>query len=144
MAKSSSNGIKQEHGSSSSGSNASRIQQLEEETKVLKERIALQEEQILNVMMTSRNNNNYTTTKESSSTQTPIFPIVLILLVIVLYAIYQSIPSDDTILYINVKATPVKTPWITAGVKVQMTMGDLVACAKSAFTGDTVDLQALS
>lgn len=46
----------------------------------------------------------------------------------------------DTVLYLNVKATPTKAPFITAGVKVRFTMGDLVSCIKGAFSGDTIDL----
>ena len=49
-------------------------------------------------------------------------------------------PSEDTVLYLNTKATPVKAPFITAAVKVRFTLGDAVACAKGAFAGDTLDL----
>ena len=52
----------------------------------------------------------------------------------------MGLPSEDTVLYLNTKATPVKAPFITAAVKVRFTLGDAIACAKGAFAGDTLDL----
>ena len=68
--------------------------------------------------------------------------ITFLLLFAVLYMGYLSSTylHKDTVLYLNVKATPTKAPFITAGVKVRFTMGDLVSCMKGAFTGDTIAL----
>ena len=66
----------------------------------------------------------------------------LLLLFVVIYMGYISSTylHKDTVLFLNVKATPTKAPFITAGVKVRFTMGDLVSCIKGAFSGDTIDL----
>jgi len=68
--------------------------------------------------------------------------ISILLLFIIIYMGYLSSTylHKDTVLYLNVKATPTKAPFITAGVKVRFTMGDLVSCIKGAFSGDTIDL----
>ena len=68
--------------------------------------------------------------------------ITFLLLLVVLHMGYLSSTylHKDTVLYLNVKATPTKAPFITAGVKVRFTMGDLVSCMKGAFSGDTIAL----
>ncbi len=68
--------------------------------------------------------------------------VSFLLLFVVLYMGYLSSTylHKDSVLYLNVKATPTKAPFITAGVKVRFTMGDLVSCMKGAFSGDTIAL----
>ena len=51
-----------------------------------------------------------------------------------------AIAPEDTVLHLTTIVTPVKAPFITTGVKVRFTMGDLMACVKGAFSGDTIDL----
>ena len=70
--------------------------------------------------------------------------VVIFLLVLVVWMDIPSLLSEDTTLYLNVKATPVKTPFITAGVRVRFTMGDLAQCVKGAFSGDTLDMSLVS
>jgi len=48
--------------------------------------------------------------------------------------------GEDTTLNLNVKATPMNAPFITAGVKVKFSMGDLLSCVKGAFSGNTIGL----
>mmetsp|Transcript_5834 Transcript_5834/g.13311 ORF Transcript_5834/g.13311 Transcript_5834/m.13311 type:complete len:156 (-) Transcript_5834:330-797(-) len=138
--------IKQEGGSI-------RIQTLEDETKSLKNDvtkflsiITLQTEQLarqekmLNEIRDERN------AKENERLNF-CWIILLVIVFLLMGAIWMGYPADlaamiheDTTLYLNVKATPVKVPFITAGVKVRFTMGDLMACVKGAFSGNTIDL----
>jgi hypothetical protein len=126
-----------------------RIQSLEEETKILKrdfvnflsiitiqtEQLARQEK-ILNDIRDERNGNavNWVTMVWL------LLVVVAIFLVSALWMGYSPNINKNTLLYLNVKATPVKAPFITAGVKVRFTLGDLMACVRGAFSGDTIDL----
>jgi hypothetical protein len=131
------------------GESNDRIQILEEESKLLKsdvlkflsiitiqtEQLARQEK-ILNEIKDERN-------AKAGNRLTMCWLIMVVVALLLMSAIcmgYQSIIREDTLLYLNVKATPVKVPFITAGVKVRFTMGDLIACVKGAFSGDTIDL----
>lgn len=128
---------------------SNRIMMAEEEIKSLKDDVTkflsvassqsyqlARQERMLGDMMDERN-------RKAKSKMT-ICWIMLIVVAVLLMAVsmgYASImPGDDTILYLNVKATPVKAPFITAAVKVRFTMGDVISCAKGAFAGDTLDL----
>ena len=126
-----------------------RIQSLEEETKILKrdfvnflsiitiqtEQLARQEK-ILNDIRDERNGNavNWVTMVWL------LLVVVAIFLVSALWMGYSPNINKNTLVYLNVKATPVKAPFITAGVKVRFTLGDLMACVRGAFSGDTIDL----
>ena len=131
------------------GESNDRIQVLEEETKLLKsdvlkflsiitiqtEQLARQEK-ILSDIREERN----ATARNKLMMCLLILVVVALLLMSAICMGYPSIIREDTLLYLNVKATPVKVPFITAGVKVRFTMGDLIACVKGAFTGNTIDL----
>lgn len=141
--------IKQENGTSGGGSNNNRIQLLEKETESLKDDvkkflsiITVQTEQLarqdklLNDLQDER--------KAKASNRLTIclmlFLLVIFLVTLIVWFGPTILPGEDTTLHLNVKATPVKAPFITAGVKVRFTMGDLLACVKGTFSGDTIDL----
>ena len=126
-----------------------RIQSLEEETKILKRHVVnflsiitiqteqlARQEKILNDIRDERNGNavNWVTMVWL------LLVVVAIFLVSALWMGYSPNINKNTLLYLNVKATPVKAPFITAGVKVRFTLGDLMACVRGAFSGDTIDL----
>lgn len=126
-----------------------KIQFLEEETKSMKtditkflsiitiqtEQLARQEK-MLNEMRDERNS-------KANNRVTICWIILLVVIFLLMSAMWMGVPTlitEDTALYLNVKATPMKAPFITAGVKVRFTMGDLASCVKGAFSGDTIDL----
>jgi hypothetical protein len=126
-----------------------RIQSLEEETKMLKKDVVnflsiitiqseqlARQEKILNDIRDERN-------AVAVNRVTMIWfmlVVVALLLMSAMWMGYSPNINKNTLLYLNVKATPVKAPFITAGVKVRFTMGDLMACVRGAFSGDTIDL----
>jgi hypothetical protein len=126
-----------------------RIQSLEEETKILKrdfvnflsiitiqtEQLARQEK-ILNDIRDERN----AIAVNRVTMVWLLLVVVAIFLMSALWMGYSPNINKNTLLYLNVKATPVKAPFITAGVKVRFTLGDLMACVRGAFSGDTIDL----
>ncbi|KAL7530739.1 hypothetical protein ACHAXR_003646 [Thalassiosira sp. AJA248-18] len=127
---------------------SSRIQLLEGETETLKDDVKkflsiitvqteqlARQEKILNEMRDERN-------AKANNKVTTCWIILFVVVFLLMSAIWfgPTIISEDTTLHLNVKATPVKTPFITAGVKVRFTMGDLAACIKGAFNGNTIDL----
>lgn len=132
--------------------NTVRFQLIEDETKTLKndvqnflsiitvqtEQLARQEK-LLNAIRDERNTK---ANKRLSMCWIILFVVVFLLI----SAIWMGYPTmltmiqEDTTLHLNVKATPVKLPFITAGVKVRFTMGDLISCVKGTFSGDTIDL----
>lgn len=71
-------------------------------------------------------------------TMCSIIQLVVVLLLVSALAtfLWMEFPGDDTILKLNVKATPTKAPWITAPVKVRFTLGEVISCAKEAFSAD--------
>ncbi|KAL3826988.1 hypothetical protein ACHAXA_000052 [Cyclostephanos tholiformis] len=131
------------------GESNDRIQTLEEETKSLKrdvvnflsiitiqaEQLARQEK-ILNDIRDERN----AIAGNRFRMLWLVLVVVVLLLMSAIYMGYSPNIHKDALLYLNVKATPVKVPFITAGVKVRFTMGDLMACVRGAFSGDTIDL----
>jgi TolA-binding protein len=134
--------VKQEGGSN-------RIQQLEDETKKLKDEVKnflslvtiqtqqlARQEKMLNEMQVVH-------TRRANSGITMCFLILLMIVFLLIGAVYMGLPDflrEDQPLYLNVKATPVNLPFITAGMKVRFTMGDLNTCVKRLFSGDTLDL----
>lgn len=80
--------------------------------------------------------------KANTRTNTCFMILLLIIALLVVAITYgpDLIPGEDTVLSLNVKATPHNAPFITVGVKTRFTMGDLLACVKGTFTGDTLDL----
>ena len=126
-----------------------RIQSLEEETKMLKKDVVnflsiitiqseqlARQEKILNDIRDERN-------AVAVNRVTMIWfmlVVVALLLMSAMWMGYSPNINKNTLLYLNVKATPVKAPFITAGVKVRFTLGDLMACVRGAFSGDTIDL----
>lgn len=131
------------------GESNDRIQVLEEETKLLKSDvvkflsiITIQTEQLARqdkILSDIRDERN----AKAGNRVLMCWLILLVVAFLLINAAWVGYPSfirEDTLLYLNVKATPVKVPFITAGVKVRFTMGDLIACVKGAFSGDTIDL----
>eukprot|EP00578_Thalassiosira_sp_NH16_P027057 CAMPEP_0181103400 /NCGR_PEP_ID=MMETSP1071-20121207/14844_1 /TAXON_ID=35127 /ORGANISM="Thalassiosira sp., Strain NH16" /LENGTH=150 /DNA_ID=CAMNT_0023186469 /DNA_START=231 /DNA_END=683 /DNA_ORIENTATION=- len=126
-----------------------RIRFLEEETKSMKtdikkflsiitiqtEQLARQEK-MLNEVRDDLNS-------KANHRATICWIMLLIVIFLLMGAMLMGVPTlitEDTALYLNVKATPANAPFITAGVKVRFTMGDLASCVKGAFSGDTIDL----
>lgn len=123
------------------------MQSLEQDTKSLKndvtkflsiitiqtEQLARQEK-MLNEIKDERN-------AKAGNRLTICWIILLLVVFLVVCAVLMGPTiNENTTLHLNVKATPVKAPFITAGVKVRFTMGDLASCVKGAFSGDTIDL----
>ena len=131
------------------GSSDSRIQLLENETESLKgdvkkflSIIDCQSQQLARQSKILDELRHERTVKANTRT-TICFLILFVMIILLVGAITFGpglIPGEDTVLRLNVKATPVKAPFITAGVKVRFTMGDLLACVKGTFSGDTLDL----
>eukprot|EP00579_Thalassiosira_antarctica_P013097 CAMPEP_0201929522 /NCGR_PEP_ID=MMETSP0903-20130614/23180_1 /ASSEMBLY_ACC=CAM_ASM_000552 /TAXON_ID=420261 /ORGANISM="Thalassiosira antarctica, Strain CCMP982" /LENGTH=132 /DNA_ID=CAMNT_0048468325 /DNA_START=319 /DNA_END=717 /DNA_ORIENTATION=+ len=128
-----------------------RFQLIEDETKTLKNDvqnflsiITIQTEQLARqekLLNAIRDERNTKANKRLSMCWIILFVVVFLLI----SAIWMGYPTfiqmnEDTTLHLNVKATPVKLPFITAGVKVRFTMGDLISCVKGTFSGDTIDL----
>ncbi len=126
-----------------------RIQSLEEETKILKRHVVnflsiitiqteqlARQEKILNDIRDERN----AIAVNRVTMVWLLLGVVAIFLMSALWMGYSPNINKNTLLYLNVKATPVKAPFITAGVKVRFTLGDLMACVRGAFSGDTIDL----
>jgi len=126
----------------------SRIQLLEEETRLLKgdvvkflSIITTQTEQLSRqerILAEIRHTRLSKATKRIT-----ICWIVLFIAIFVLMSLLWIGPTlipNDTVLYLNVKATPEKARFITAGVKVRFTMGDIIACAKGAFSGEPIGI----
>ena len=128
-----------------------RVQILEDETKLLKNDVQkflsiiasqtqqlARQEKILNEIRDERN-----AKAEKKLTIMWIILFVIVMLVIIMF--YFGIPNvnSDTMLHLTTIVTPVKLPFITTGVKVRFTMGDLGACVKGALLGaapQTIDL----
>ena len=126
-----------------------RIQILEDETKLLKsdvtkflsiitmqtEQLARQEK-IISELRDERN-------AKANDRLNMCWFILVVVVMLLLGVCYMGVPSmisEDTVLHLTTIVTPVRAPFITTGVKVRFTMGDLMACVKGAFSGDTIDL----
>ena len=126
-----------------------RIQVLEEETRLLKgdvekflsiittqtEQLSSRQEEILGYLRDERNS-------RAGNRRTMCW-IVLLIVAFVLVSLLWIGPTlipNDAVLHLNVKATPEKARFITAGVKVRFTMGDIIACAKGAFSGEPIGI----
>lgn len=126
----------------------SRIQLLEEETRLLKgdvvkflSIITTQTEQLLrqeNILAELRHKRLSRATKRVTICWIVLF--IAILVIVTILWIGSTLIPNDTVLYLNVKATPDKARFITAGVKVRFTIGDIVACAKGAFSGEPIGI----
>ena len=132
----------------SSGSDASdtvRIQRLEGEVTKLLSIITLQTEQLARQERTVNQIRDINTSKERGRLTLCWF-ILAVVVAALIAAMYFNLPvmmskiSEDTVLRLNVLATPTKLPFVTAGVKVRFTMGDLYTCIKGTFQGDTLEL----
>jgi hypothetical protein len=126
----------------------SRIQLLEEETRLLKgdvvkflSIITTQTEQLSRqekILAELRNKRLSKATKRV--TMCWIVLLIATFIIICLLWIVPTLIPNDTVLYLNVKATPEKARFITAGVKVRFTMGDIITCAKGAFSGEPIGI----
>jgi hypothetical protein len=126
----------------------SRIQLLEEETRLLKgdvvkflSIITTQTEQLSRqekILAELRNKRLSKSTK--SVTMCWILLFIATFIIGCLLWIGPTLIPNDTVLYLNVKATPEKARFITAGVKVRFTMGDIITCAKGAFSGEPIGI----
>lgn len=137
--------IKQESGESNT-----RIQLLEDETNALKNDvkqflsiIAIQTEQLARQEKTLNEMKDERNTKATNKAMGWLMVLLLVIFMLVgVIWIGYSFPEifrEDTIMYLNTKATPVKAPFITAGVKVSFTMGDLLTSVKGLFSEDAID-----
>jgi hypothetical protein len=124
----------------------SRIQLLEEETRLLKgdvvkflSIITTQTEQLSRqekILAELRNKPKAT----KKVTTCWIVLLIATFVIVCLLWIGPTLIPNDTVLYLNVKATPEKARFITAGVKVRFTMGDIITCAKGAFSGEPIGI----
>ncbi|EJK60550.1 hypothetical protein THAOC_19072 [Thalassiosira oceanica] len=133
----------------SSGSDAAsdtvRIQRLEGEVTKLLSIITLQTEQLARQERAVNQIRDINTSKERGR-MTFCWFLLAAAVAALLAAIHFNLPvmmsniTEDTVLRLNVLATPTKLPFVTAGVKVRFTMGDLLFCIKRSFQGDTLEL----
>lgn len=126
---------------------STRLLQVEDEAKALKDDVTkclstissqtkqlARQEKILNAMIDER--------KKAAANKALILSVFTMIVAFLVVYLYINMPAigEDTKLFLRVKATPMHAPWITAGVKVSFTMGDLLSCVKGTFSGDTIGL----
>lgn len=129
---------------------STRLQQVEDEAKTLKDEVSrclstmssqtkqlARQDKILNAMVDERKK-----AVDNAALIRSVFMMVVAFCVVYFYCNPMNMPAigEDTKLFLRVKATPTHAPWITAGVKVSFTMGDLLSCVKGTFSGDTIGL----
>jgi len=129
---------------------STRLLQVEDDSKTLKDEVTkclsaiasqtkqlARQEKILNAMVDERKK-----TADNKALFRSVFVMVVAFLLVYFYCNSNSMPAigEDTKMFLRVKASPTHTPWITAGVKVSFTMGDLLSCVKGTFSGDTIGL----
>ena len=131
-----------------SGSDASdtvRIQRLEGEVTKLLSIITLQTEQLARQERAVNQIKDSNASRERGRLILCWFLLAAVAAAL-LAAIHFNLPvmmskiTDDTVLRLNVLATPAKLPFVTAPVKVRFTMGDLYSCIKGTFQGNTLKL----
>ena len=116
---------------------SSRIEALEKDTDSLKENVTkllsvltLQADQLSRQEVIINELRDQKRAKENR----PLYAALILLLIFFLVVMFVDLPGYDTVLQLKTLATPVKTPFITTGVKVRFTVGDVVESVKAAMT----------
>lgn len=116
---------------------SSRIEVLEKDTESLKENVTkllsvltLQADQLSRQEVIINELRDQKRAKENR----PLYAALILLLIFLVVLMFVDLPGYDTVLQLKTLATPVKTPFITTGVKVRFTIGDVVDSVKAAMT----------
>mmetsp|Transcript_4696 Transcript_4696/g.7656 ORF Transcript_4696/g.7656 Transcript_4696/m.7656 type:complete len:142 (+) Transcript_4696:205-630(+) len=116
---------------------SSRIEVLEKDTESLKENVTkllsvltLQADQLSRQEVVINELRDQKRAKENR----PLYAALILLLIFLVVLMFVDLPGYDTVLQLKTLATPVKTPFITTGVKVRFTIGDVVDSVKAAMT----------
>eukprot|EP00986_Skeletonema_menzelii_P002227 scaffold616_cov146-Skeletonema_menzelii.AAC.10 len=116
---------------------SSRIEVLEKDTESLKENVTkllsvltLQADQLSRQEVVINELRDQKRAKENR----PLYAALILLLMFLVVLMFVDLPGYDTVLQLKTLATPVKTPFITTGVKVRFTIGDVVDSVKAAMT----------
>ena len=116
---------------------SSRIEALEKDTESLKENVTkllsvltLQADQLSRQEVIINELRDQKRAKENR----PLYAALLLLLLLFVVLMFVDLPGYDTVLQLKTFATPLKAPFITTGVKVRFTLGDVVDSVKAAMT----------
>ena len=121
--------IKRE-GSPNSIDESTRIRQLEDETRALKEDVKTVLEKLEGQEETLR---EMRAAARARATLCWVALFVCVVLLTILFLWLGSVFREDTALVLHVKATPRTTPFLAVGVKTEFTVGDVLATVKGAF-----------
>lgn len=126
-------------------SSSSRMEALEKDTDSLKQNVTkLLSVLILQADQLSRQEViiNELRDEKRAKENRPLYVALLLLMLFVAVLIFGGIqiPSHDTVLQLTTYATPLKAPFITTGVRVKFTLGDVVESVKAAMTGHSTAL----
>lgn len=128
----------------SESSSASRIEALEKDTDSLKQNVT----KLLSVLyyhsdQLSRQEViiNELRDKKRAKENRPLYVVLLLLIALIaVMMFFVDFPSQDTVLQLKTMATPLRAPFITTGVRVKFTLGDVVESVKAAMTGPSTAL----
>ncbi|KAL7439673.1 hypothetical protein ACHAXM_007557 [Skeletonema potamos] len=138
-----SNSIKQSKAGLSESSSSSRIEALEKDTDSLKQNVTkllsvltLQADQLSRQEVIINELRDEKRAKENR----PLYVALLLMMALIAVLIFIDLPTYDTVLQLKTMATPLKAPFITTGVRVKFTLGDVVESVKAAMTGPSTAL----
>jgi hypothetical protein len=138
-----SNSIKQSKAGLSESSSSSRIEALEKDTDSLKQNVTkllsvltLQADQLSRQEVIINELRDEKRAKENR----PLYVALLLMMALIAILIFIDLPTYDTVLQLKTMATPLKAPFITTGVRVKFTLGDVVESVKAAMTGPSTAL----
>ena len=114
---------------------SSRIEALENDTASLKENVTkllsvltIQADQLSRQEVIISELRDEKRTKENR----PLFVALFLMIILIVILSFVGIPNCDTVLHLRTLATPLKAPFITTGVKVQIRVGDVIESLKAA------------
>ena len=116
---------------------SSRIEALEKDTASLKENVTkllsvltLQADQLSRQEIIINELRDEKRAKENR----PLFVALFLMIALIVFLSFVGLPNRDTVLQLRTLATPLKAPFITTGVKVQIRVGDVIESLKAAMS----------